>query len=183
MKRRSIGTIVAAVFLAGSMPGAFAAPQDLEITIKEVPPFPYCALAHTGPFTDMADVIKDLVGAMEAQGLLVRITGPLVGVYYDSPADTAPEDPVWEAGFVVEAQTTTRPPLMIQVWDHPTVAAAIHVGPYEEGGAAIGKIMTWLAARGYEADGPVLERYLDPDPKAVKPEDLRTEIWVPCRKK
>lgn len=183
MKLRSVGTLVAAVFFASLTSGVFAAPQDLEVTIKEVEPFPYCAIAHTGPYADMEDVIGDLVGAMEGQGLLVRITGPLVGVYYNSPGNISPEELSWEAGFVVQAQTTTRPPLMVKVWDHPTVAAAMHVGPYEDGGAAIGKIMTWLTAHGYEADGPVLERYLDPDPKAVKPEDLRTEIWVPCRKK
>ena len=183
MKGRSVGTVVAAVFLAGLTSGAFAAPQDLAVTVKEVEPFPYCAIAHTGPYTDMANVIGELVGAMEGQGLLVRIRGPLVGVYYNSPVDTAPEDLSWEAGFVVEAQTTTRPPLMLKNWEHKTVAAATHVGPYEEGGAAVAKIMAWLAARGYEADGPVLERYLDAKPETVKPQDLRTEIWVPCRKR
>ena len=160
-----------------------AAAQDLAVTIKEVEPFPYCAIAHKGPYTDMGTVIGDLVGAMEAQGLLVRIRGPLVGVYYNSPADTAPEDLSWDAGFVVVAQTTTRPPLMLKNWDYRTVAAALHVGPYEDSGAAIGKIMAFIAAQGYETDGPVLERYLDERPEAVKPEELRTEIWVPCRKK
>jgi effector-binding domain-containing protein len=43
--------------------------------------------------------------------------------------------------------------------------------------------MAWLDAQGYEATGPVLERYLDQNPMAVKPESLRTEIWVPCRKR
>jgi effector-binding domain-containing protein len=183
MKQRSVGTICAAVLLAGLASGAFAAPRDLTVAIKQVEPFPYCAISHKGPYADMTTVIGDLVGAMEAQGLLARIRGPLVGVYYNSPGDTAPGDLSWEAGFIVEAQTTARPPLMIKVWDHRTVAAATHVGPYEEGGAAIEKIMTWLTAQGYEADGPILERYLDRDPQAVKPEELRTEIWVPCRKK
>lgn len=183
MKRISVGTVVAATLLAGLASGALAAPQDLAVTVKEVAPFPYCAIAHKGPYADMESVVGELVGAMEAQGLLVRIRGPLVGVYYNSPGDTAPEDLSWEAGFVVEAQTTTRPPLFIKAWDHRTVAAATHVGPYDKLGAAIGEIMAWLAAQGYEVDGPVLERYLDRDPKAVKPEELRTEIWVPCRKK
>ena len=33
------------------------------------------------------------------------------------------------------------------------------------------------------ADGPILERYLDEKPETVKPEELRTEVWVPCKKK
>ena len=36
--------------------------QDLAVTIKEVEPFPYCAIAHKGPYTDMGTVIGDLVG-------------------------------------------------------------------------------------------------------------------------
>ena len=159
------------------------AAQELDIAIKEVEPFPYCAISHTGPYTDMGLVIRELVGAMEAQGLLVRIGGPMVGVYYNSPQGTKPEDLSWDLGFIVEAQTTTRPPLMLKSWDHRTVAAALHVGPYDEAGAAIGRVMAWLGARGYAPDGPVLERYLDQDPSAVDPSKLRTEIWIPCRKR
>jgi AraC family transcriptional regulator len=155
------------------------AAQHLDVALKTVEPFPYCAIAHTGPFSDMPSVVKELVGAMEAQGLLVRIRGPLVGVYYNSPADTSPEDLAWEAGFVVEAQTTTRPPLMLKTWDHRTVAAALYTGPYEGLGRAVDEIWRWLEARGYAVDGPVLERYLDQDPSAVPPDKLRTEIWVP----
>jgi effector-binding domain-containing protein len=153
--------------------------QNLAIAIKTVEPFPYCAISHRGPFSDMPSVVKELVGAMEAQGLLVRIRGPLVGVYYSSPAETKPEDLSWEAGFVVEAQTTTRPPLMLKSWEHRTVAAALYTGPYEGLGRALDGIMAWLGARGYGVDGPVLERYLDQDPSAVPPDKLRTEIWVP----
>ena len=43
-------------------------------------------------------------------------------------------------------------------------------------------MMAWLAANGYESGGPVLERYLDQNPMGMKPEDLRTEIWIPCKK-
>ena len=72
---------------------------------------------------------------------------------------------------------------MKRVWEHKTVAAAMHIGPYDESGAAIEKVMAWLEAEGYEADGPVLERYFDQNPMTVKPEELRTEIWVPGKKK
>jgi effector-binding domain-containing protein len=70
-----------------------------------------------------------------------------------------------------------------KVWEHKTVAVAMHVGPYDKSGAAVEKVMAWLAAQGYETDGPILEHYLDMNPMAVKPQDLRTEIWVPCKKK
>jgi len=171
-----------AVLLVMALVAPLAA-QDLAVTIKTVEPFPYCAIDHKGPYTDMEEVIGKLMGAMQAQGLLPEIRGPMVGVYHNSPVGTAPGDLSWEIGFVVMAQSTMQPPLARRFWEHRTVAVATHIGPYDAGGATVVKIMDWLDAQGYEADGPVLERYLDQNPAAVKPEDLRTEIWVPCRKK
>jgi len=154
-----------------------------DVTVKNVEPFPYCAVSHMGPYTDMAAVIGELVVAMQTQGLFPQVRGPMVGVYYNWPGNTKPEDLSWEAGFAITAQATPKLPLVKKVWEYRTVAVALHVGPYAKGGTTIEKIMAWMAAQGYEASGPVLERYLDMNPMAVKPEDLRTEIWVPCKKK
>ena len=48
---------------------------------------------------------------MQAQGLFPQIRGPMVGVYYNWPGETKPEDLSWEAGFIVMAQATPQPPL------------------------------------------------------------------------
>jgi AraC family transcriptional regulator len=183
MKGKSIGAVLLTAVLAGLALSAIAASQDLAVTVKDVEPFPYCAIVHKGPFTDMGTVIAELVGAMQTQGLFPMVRGPLVGVYYNSPADTEPEDLSWEAGFIIAAQATPQPPLIKKIWEYRTVAVAMHVGPYEKVGESIVKIMTWLAGQDFEVVGPVLERYLDQNPAAVKPEALRTEIWVPCRKR
>ncbi len=42
--------------------------------------------------------------------------------------------------------------------------------------------MDWIKAQGLTAAGPILERYLN-NPMQAKPEDLRTEIWIPVKKK
>jgi effector-binding domain-containing protein len=174
---------VLAGFLMIAGLAAAAAAQDLEVAVKDVESFPYLAMAHKGPYSDMATVIGELVGAMQAQGLFSQVRGPLVGVYFNTPGTVAPEELSWEVGFVVAAQATAGVPLVKKIWEHRTVAAALHVGPYDAVGTAIGKIMGWIAAHGYVAAGPVLERYLDQNPSAVKPEALRTEIWIPCKKK
>lgn len=58
----------------------------------------------------------------------------------------------------------------------------IHTGPYEGSGAMYGEMMTWIEASGYAVAGPIMEKYLS-DPNSTKPEDLKTEIWVPVTKK
>ena len=97
-----------------------------------------------------------------------------------SPAESS--DQSWEIGFIVTAQASPQAPLIKQVWDHPTVASIVHVGPYEKSGETINRLMAWMKAEGYVADGPLLESYIN-NPMQVKPEELKTEIWIPCRKK
>jgi effector-binding domain-containing protein len=157
--------------------------EDTGVTIKDVAPFAYCAVPHKGPYTDMSAVIGQLINAMQTQGLFSQIRGPMVGVYYNSPGETPSGDLAWEAGFIIAAGATPQPPLEKKTWEHKTVAVALHVGPYEKCGETVARIMTWLSAGGYEAAGPVLDRYLDMNPMAIKPEERRTEIWVPCKRK
>jgi effector-binding domain-containing protein len=179
--RRTVRVVFSAAILSGLALAATGAAQD--VTVKNVEPFPYCAIVHKGPYSDMTAVIGELIGAMQTQGLFPQLRGSMVGVYYNWPGDTKPEDLSWEAGFAITVQATPQLPLVKKVWEYRTVAVALHVGPYDKGGPTVDKIMAWMAAQGYEAAGPVLERYLDMNPMAVKPEDLRTEIWVPCKKK
>jgi effector-binding domain-containing protein len=179
--RRSISLVLilfGAALLSVTAPSATA--QDLEVAVKDVESFPYCAIAHQGPYTDMATVVGQLVGAMQTQGLFPQVRGPMIGVYFNSPAEAAPKDLVWEAGFIVTAQAAPQPPLVKKVWEYRTVAVAVHRAPYAEGGRTVAAMMAWLMANGYQPAGPVLERYLDRDPSGTKPENLRTEIWIPC---
>jgi len=169
--------------LAALPPVPGAAPQAA-VTVKDVEPFPYCAIVHKGPFTDIAAVIGQLIGAMQTQGLFPQIRGPMVGVYHEPPGKVAAQELNWEVGFIITAQAAPQPPLVKKTWEHRTVAAALHVGPYDKAVETIKVILDWMTVNGYEvASGPLLERYLDMNPAAVKPEELRTEIWVPCRKK
>lgn len=175
--RKLLAALIVAVLIAP------LAAQDLAVAIKEVEPFPYCAIAHRGPFTDMGTVIGELMGAMQAQGLFPQIRGPLIGIYHNSPGATKPGDLAWEAGFIIAAQATVQPPLLKKTWEFTTVAVAMHVGPYDKAGEAIAKMTAWAAAQGYDPAGPVLERYLDQNPDAVKEDELRTEIWIPVKKR
>lgn len=156
--------------------------QEPFASIKEVPPFAYCCIVHTGPISDMTSVIGQLIQAMQEQNIFSTIRGPMVAVYYNAltPADSP--DLSWEVGFIVTEQTMPQAPLVKKVWSHNTVAAATHVGPYQQIGETLEKLMACVGAQGYAADNPLLERYLN-SPMQVKPQELRTEIWIPVVKK
>jgi effector-binding domain-containing protein len=185
------GALVAAGLALAAPPGSFAprilgdiAQQAEEpfASIKEIKLFSYCCIAHKGPLTDMPEVIGQLMQAMQAQDLFASIRGTMVGVYYNSPGQVKPEELSWEIGFEVSEQAAAKPPLEKKAWTFPFVAAAVHTGPYAKTGETIQKLMDWMKGKGYTAHGPVLERYLN-NPMQVKPEELRTEIWIPAWEK
>lgn len=157
------------------------APQESEITLKDIEPFTYCCIKHQGPFTEIEKVIGQLMPAMQGQN--IAPTGPMLGVYYNNPEEVKPEELLWEIGFPVTPQVAPQPPLEKITWNYTLVASAIHVGPYETSGETYQKIFDWLEVNGYVQVGPLLEKYLTIPVPDTKPEDLRSEIWVPCQKK
>ena len=151
-------------------------------SLKEVEPFAYCVIEHAGPFSDAPNVVGQLIQEMQGQNIFSAIRGPMVGVYPLPPLPEDPKDMAWEIGFIVTAQTEPQAPLVKKIWDHPTVASVVHIGLYEKSGETIDRLTAWMKAGGFVAEGPLLERYLN-SPMQVKPEELRTEIWIPCEKK
>ena len=60
-----------------------------------------------------------------------------------------------------------------------TVARTLHVGPYEELGAAYRALTEWIDRNGLESAGPVQERYLNGPGDGVTPAEYRTEVEIP----
>ena len=60
-----------------------------------------------------------------------------------------------------------------------TVVRTLHVGPYDELGAAYRALTDWIERNGFEASGPVQERYLNGPGDGVSPADFRTEVEIP----
>jgi effector-binding domain-containing protein len=59
-----------------------------------------------------------------------------------------------------------------------TVATTVHVGPYNEIGAAYAAVQVWMAEHGRQPAGMVRETYLN-DPDSVPAEELLTQIDWP----
>lgn len=59
-----------------------------------------------------------------------------------------------------------------------SMAATLHIGPYDQITPAYHALTNWMAEHGHDAAGPPREIYLD-DPNEVAPADLRTRIEWP----
>jgi effector-binding domain-containing protein len=174
--------LVLAFVILVTRPAAAAPAQEGGFSIKQIEPFAYCCLAHKGPMTDISNVIGRLMQEMQGQNLFATIQGPMIGVYYNSPDEVQPSELSWEIGFIVTPQASPLAPLSKKIWEYPTVAATVHTGPYENVSDTIARLIDWIKDQGYTVAGPILERYLN-NPTEVKPEELKTEIWIPVEKK
>jgi len=154
--------------------------NEASISVKEVIPFVYVCISHKGPYSEIEAVIGQLMMSSRSQN--INPGGPLFGIYHNSPDQVKPEELEWEIGFPVTPQVTPQPPLEKKQWNFTQVVSAIHTGPYEKTGETIAKIYEWMKANGYTQTGPLLERYLTMPTPETKPEDLKSEIWIPCEK-
>ncbi len=152
---------------------------EKEFVVMEVTPFSYCCIPHKGPFTEIEGIIEQLLQAIQEQK--IPFAGPMIGVYYNSPDMVKPEELEWEIGIPSRRVVEVKAPLEIKEWKFTLVCSAIHKGPYEDTGKTISKMFEWMQANKLMPAGPVMERYMMPDPD-TKPEDLRSELWIPCQK-
>lgn len=155
--------------------------QSGDVTIQKSEPFVYVCLEMKGSFEGIQDAIGRLVQEMQAQNLVPA--GPLLGIYYNSPEEVSEQNLEWEVGFPVTAQALVQGPLMKKEWSYPESVVCLHRGAYENTGETISKMLDWMEENGYRPAGPFLERYLDMNPEELKPDELKTEVWIPCQKK
>ncbi len=155
-------------------------PEKKFVSVKEVSPFSYCSIPHKGPFTEIEGIIGQLTHAIQEQK--IAPAGPMIGVYYNSPDMVKPEELKWEMGFPISSKAEVKTPLEKKEWKYTLVVSAIHKGPFEEIGKTISKMFEWMQANKLMPAGPVMERYVTMPTPDTKPEDLKSEIWIPCQK-
>ena len=177
----AIGLVTACVLSVPSAAGHRWASGTDSINVQQVEAFAYVCLPQKGTFDKIQDTIGSLLQEMQAQNIVPA--GPLMGIYFNSPEQVKPENLQWEIGFPVTAQALIQPPLQKKEWNFNQVVVSLHQGAYEKAGETILKMMEWMEANGYSPAGPILERYQDMNPDELKPEELKTEIWIPCQKK
>jgi effector-binding domain-containing protein len=146
------------------------------VTISEVAAFSYVCLPFVGSYENHEAVIGDFMRLVDEQE--VEFSGPMIGIYYNSPMDTPEDSLIWEIGFEVPQETEVSDPLIVKKWEFTKAAKAMHIGPYETVDQTYPKIFEFIGKQSMMPTGPIMERFLS-DPEQVAPEELKTEIWVP----
>ncbi len=115
--------------------------------------------------------------------LMAKVT-KRIGIAHDDPSITSPDHIRYDACIDVDANIEEQDSLIKQVIKGGTYAKFIHKGSYEKLSNTYAQIFNaWLPESGFTLrDEPCFESYLNKDPRKTKPENLRTEIYIPVRR-
>lgn len=152
-----------------------------EIVIQDTTPFTYVYLECKGSYEQVPAKIGEFMPEFFKQNLMPA--GNFFGMYLNAPGQVKEEELLWRLGFPVASDAAVAAPLQKGECQATKIAVYLYVGPYEKIGDAYGKMAAFIEQSGYKMAGPTIEKYLDMDPTAVKPEELRTEINIPVEKK
>jgi len=103
------------------------------------------------------------------------------GIGHDDPNMTAPEDLRYDACISYDDQSVKpEGEVGIKTIEGGRHLSFLHKGPYEELKKVYSDLMAYIIEHGITmADRPPFERYLNRDPGRTKPENLKTEIYIP----
>jgi AraC family transcriptional regulator len=151
---------------------------NMNVEIREMQPAKVLCMSHSGPYFMIGTTFTAFAQWIQSHGVK---TGPFLGLYYDDPNSTSPEDLRSDAGALVDPDFTTDDPT-VHIVDIPggTYAVYTHVGPFDGLGHSWGEFMgKWFPSSGYEfaGAGAPFELYVD-DMETTPIEKLRTELWV-----
>lgn len=149
------------------------------VEIRHEPARRIAAMPHAGSYMHISRAFEKLGVTIAARGLFPQV-GKMIGVYYDSPADVAPENLRSHAGFEVAAQTPIDTPMEEVNLPAGRYAVLSFKGPYAGLTAAYNQLLgDWLPKSNEPiADVPMFEIYLN-TPMDTAPENLLTEICLP----
>ncbi|MET1257019.1 AraC family transcriptional regulator [Aliikangiella maris] len=105
----------------------------------------------------------------------------MFGITYDDPSVTEPDNIRYDACVSNDQQLTVSGELANSIIQGGTYARALHKGPYERLNTTYEYLFyQWLPESQYQLrDLPPFEKYLNRDPRRTKPENLRTEVYIP----
>ncbi len=150
--------------------------RSYEIRLKTTEKMILVCLEHTGSYDRMGEVFARM-GEYAAQKAL---TGDVVGIYYDNPAQVPAEQLRSEIGIAVPQGTVPDSGYNLLEIPEQKVVYAILRGPYGEIAKEYPYMMQWIEEKGYQASGPLMEIYLEAGPD-IPPEELVTEVRIPIK--
>lgn len=152
----------------------------MDVQITDLPEMSVGTVHHVGPYNQINHAFERL-GSIAGPARLFEKPGALmVGLFYDDPESTAPDQLQSDAGIVLPDGAGAPDGLIVKTVPAGKYATTTHVGPYENLGDVWARFVgEWLPSSGQRLKyGPSIEIYRN-TPMTVPKDQLITELYIP----
>ena len=152
--------------------------MDYQFELLDRPAQPALVVRTRTPASGLPQVIGQAYGAImqHASQLGFQPSGAPFVAYYNMDM----EDLDLEIGFPFEQKLAGKGNVLAGEIPGGKAAACLHVGPYDQLGAAYEALHKWMQANGHVPTGVAYEFYLN-DPQTTLPAELQTQVVFPLQ--
>lgn len=149
--------------------------------IREFPESRVLFVSKAGAYAAAAAAAWGVLMPFAYRNRLLNAETQALGIGCGDPSITPEEKLRYDACITFSGEVHLEGEVKVQTVAGGRYAVFLHKGAYEGLSAVYRSIFAgWLPSSGCTLrDCPCFEKYLNRDPRRTKPENLRTEIWVP----
>lgn len=157
------------------------------IEIREIDDLKVISVVKTGKYSDSASeawsslckfAYSNTVGKKDK---MITPESKFIGIGYDDPKTTPEEKLRYGACITIDKHVENQGEVVVSLISGGKYAVFLHKGSYDYLKDTYNKIFQeWLPNSGHKLRNiPTFEQYLNRDPRRTKPENLKTEIYIP----
>jgi AraC family transcriptional regulator len=149
--------------------------------IRELPDTKVLYARKAGTYNEAASEAWGAVMGFAYKNRLMSADTQAIGIGNANPAITPADQLRYDACITFTGTVQPEGDINIQTIAGGRYAVFLHKGAYSGLSELYRSIFAeWLPASGFtRRDSSCFEKYLNRDPRRTKPENLRTEIWIP----
>jgi AraC family transcriptional regulator len=155
--------------------------------IETIDPIKVYAVRHVGDYSNTGDAWGVLMGfsythKMKHKRNLLGKEASIYGVSYDDPSLTEPSKCRYDACLSADDDVEPSEGVERKAIAGGKYAIFLHKGSYDQLDQSYSEAFAWIKSNGISLrDVPAFDRYLNRDPRRTKPENLKTEIYIPIQ--
>ena len=144
-------------------------------------PVKVLSVRKTGPYSKSAEeAFGELLNFVFSKKLVDK-NAQMFGLSYDNPDFTQEDELRFDACIAFDGEAKLEGDVKRQVIVGGKFLMILHEGSYSKEYETYRQAFEWMGRNRLEySDGPCIEKYLN-NPHDTKPEDLRTEIYIPIK--
>ncbi len=155
--------------------------NSMQVKTVTLPDQKVLFVRKTGSYAEAAPPAWEGVCSFVYSRKLINADSRMIGLCHDDPDITDAENIRYDACVTIDQEVTPEGEVGCQTIAGGRYAVFLHKGPYEGLKETYQRIYgEWLQSGDEQLrDCPCFELYLNRDPRRTKPENLKTEIYIP----